>query len=827
MTKRFCGLIILYLLCFNGNGYAQNSARIFQELKKLNVYGSVLYIAAHPDDENTRLLSYLANEKLYRTAYLSLTRGDGGQNLIGDEQGIDLGLIRTQELLDARRIDGATQFFTRAYDFGYSKSPDEAFAIWGYNEILADVVWAIRKFRPDVIITRFPTTGEGGHGHHTASAILASEAFDAAADEKKFPEQFALGVGPWKAKRLLWNTFNFGAVNTQNEGQFKIDVGIYNPVLGTGYGEMAAKSRSMHRSQGFGVSAQRGHLMEYFKTIKGTPPGHELMDGVITDISRFNVANKGMIGVVSELQHSLVEKFNIKNPSASLPELLKLKSLLPQALTKDNQFWITNKEQDIDKLIRAAAGLFMEVNAQKQFNVTGDSMQLSFAVVNRLGENISKVKMSFLGDVVQWASLPENEQLVSKKSVFIPADKQYSTPFYLWNGKPNGKFKIDAIPLRILPELNENEVQVSFEIQGLTVETKLPLNYKYTDPVKGEVYQPVFFVQPVEVSFEKDVVLIKPEDGSKIIQVRVKVNTPINDRLYLYAGEAGHLSLIADTIINADTGDELLFPVQIKYLKNINRLFYAEVALNKQPQRLKLATRRISYDHIPDQLYHYRDSLQVISPDIKISGSRIGYIAGAGDKVPEALEQMGYRVDLLSREQVIAGDLQRYDAIVTGVRAYNVHNWLAAAYKPLMNYVEQGGVLLVQYNTQNNIGSVKFNFAPYPFTISRSRITDEKAAVTMLNPEHRVWNYPNKISLSDFDGWIQERSIYSAEGIDPAYSRMISMKDPWPGEKLQDGSLIVADYGKGRFIYTGLVFFRELPAGIPGAYRIMANLLAK
>ena len=245
------------------------SSEILLQLKKLNVLGSVLYIAAHPDDENTRLLAYLANEKLYRTGYLSLTRGDGGQNLIGDEQAVDLGLIRTQELLAARRIDGAEQFFSRAFDFGYSKNPEEAMRFWGHDKILSDVVWVIRKFRPDVIITRFPTTGEGGHGHHTASAILAGEAFDAAADPTKFPEQLKQGVSVWQAKRILWNTFNFGGANTQSEDQLKLECGDYNPVLGKSYGEIAAASRSQHKSQGFGVPAQRGSVIEYFKTIKG------------------------------------------------------------------------------------------------------------------------------------------------------------------------------------------------------------------------------------------------------------------------------------------------------------------------------------------------------------------------------------------------------------------------------------------------------------------------------------------------------------------------------------------------------------------------------
>lgn len=826
MFKRYSFLCLFVCAIGNGSVQAQDASEIFHGLKKLEVYGSVLYIAAHPDDENTRLLSYLANEKQYRTAYLSLTRGDGGQNLIGDEQGIDLGLIRTQELLDARKIDGAQQFFTRAYDFGYSKSPDEAFNFWGHNEILADVVWVIRKFKPDVIITRFPTTGEGGHGHHTASAILASEAFDAAADEKMFPEQFAFGVKPWQAKRLLWNTFNFGTTNTQSEDQFKIDVGMYNSVLGIGYGEMAAKSRSMHRSQGFGVAPQRGQLMEYFKTLKGEPPVNNLMDGISTDLSRLKGVEAGDRTRLFDMQRSPQLSFNIQHPSESISSLLQLKTVYANFLPAVDSFWKDEKMQAVDRLTKKASGIYMEVNASNQFNVAGDSMQLIFSFNNRLGLPVSNVKMQVLNVEAGWADAPLNEQKVVKKWTPVSNKTHFSTPFFLQKEKGSGRYNIEPIPIRNLPEIREFEAKVSFDIYGRSVKFSLPVSYKFTDPVKGEVHQPVFIVQRAEVSFDKDVLLIKPQDEIKEAKIKVKFNAPVNERVRVYAGEKNKLQLIADTVVDVNKGDEMLFPLQVKYLKDKTRLYYAEVELVNHKERFQLATHLISYDHIPNQLYHYKDSLKVISPELTAVGRKIGYIAGAGDKVPEALEQMGYRVDMLSREQLLSGTLNEYDAIVAGVRAYNVHSWLASAYKPLMLYVEQGGVLIVQYNTQNNIGGIKFDFAPYPFTISRSRITNENAPVSMLQPEHRIWNYPNKINLHDFDGWIQERSIYSAEDIDKAYTRLIAMKDPWPGDKVQDGSLIVANYGKGRFIYTGLVLFRELPAGVPGAYRILANLLA-
>src|SRR5215510_11431605 len=314
---------VLFAAVLSINLFAQSpqtwtSADIYLAIRKLNVLGSVLYLAAHPDDENTRLIAYLSKDKLYRTGYLSLTRGDGGQNLIGDEQGIELGLIRTQELLAARRVDGGEQFFTRAFDSGYSKSPEETFTKWDKEKILSDVVWVIRKFQPDVIITRFPTTGEGGHGHHTASAILANEAFTAAADPNRFPEQLKW-VKPWKAKRIMWNSFNFGGTNLTSNDQFKFDVGGYNPLLGKSYGEIAAISRSNHKSQGFGASASRGEAFDYFKTTGGPTPVNDLMDDV--DLTWKKVEGGEAI---SKQIDKLATSFDLLHPENSVKGLVEL-----------------------------------------------------------------------------------------------------------------------------------------------------------------------------------------------------------------------------------------------------------------------------------------------------------------------------------------------------------------------------------------------------------------------------------------------------------------------------------------------------------------------
>ncbi|HNJ28728.1 MAG TPA: PIG-L family deacetylase, partial [Ferruginibacter sp.] len=413
------------------------SSEILLQVKKLNVLGSVLYIAAHPDDENTRLLAYLANEKLYRTGYLSLTRGDGGQNLIGDEQGVDLGLIRTQELLAARRIDGAEQFFSRAFDFGFSKSPEEALRFWGHDKILSDVVWVIRKFRPDVIITRFPTTGEGGHGHHTASAILAEEAFDAAADPARFPEQLKQGVSVWQAKRLLWNTFSFGGTNTQREDQFKLECGDYNPILGKSYGEIAAASRSQHKSQGFGVPAQRGSVIEYFKTIRGTAPVTGLMDDVETGWRK--AVDKEQAAANTTAVEELMRSFNVEHPETILKGLVTFYTRVEQV---QDVYWREQKKAEIEKILENCSGLFMDATTGTQYAVAGDSLKISLVVNNRSGANILSADAFINHEYLIFDQLKKNVNTVKNYSMYIQPGTPLTQPYWLENAMDKGSFNV-------------------------------------------------------------------------------------------------------------------------------------------------------------------------------------------------------------------------------------------------------------------------------------------------------------------------------------------------------------------------------------------------
>ena len=795
------------------------SADMYLALRKLNVLGSVLYIAAHPDDENTRLIAYLSKDKLFRTGYLSITRGDGGQNLIGDEQGIELGLIRTQELLAARRIDGGEQFFTRAIDFGYSKNPEETFTKWDKEKILSDVVWVIRKFQPDVIINRFPVTGEGGHGHHTASGILANEAFAAAADPSRFPEQLKY-VSVWQAKRLLWNTFNFGGANTTRDDQLKIDVGGYNPLLGKSYGEIAAESRSQHKSQGFGVPAQRGESLEYFRATKGDQPVNDLLDGI--DFSWKRVAGGEAI---AKLIDSIAASFDLLHPEKSVKGLVRLfqsvKSL-PEA------YWRNKKLVEIQQLVEQCSGLFLDATTTEQFAVQTDSVKFNFSFNNRLGTNaiLKEVKVDAFDSLMN-QPLVKNRNQFFVKTLIVPVTKSVTQPYWLENKIETGYYTVKDQQKIGQAEVDAGYVaSITVNIEGQDFIYDKKIKFKFTDPVRGELYEPFVVLPPVLVSVDEKNKISKGNNNFEgVLNLTGKkkgFQTSLNGVGRELADEV-KVSYSPDKVEFSDKNKIIPVNYSIQANKD-NDYSFAVDANNGRKDVYFLGLNEIKYDHVPYINYFTPATVNNKKLDLKTEGKKVGFIVGAGDKVPAALEQMGYEVTLLTDKELSKNGLDKFDAIITGVRAYNTNDWMNKHYDKLMKYVNEGGNLIVQYNTSNQIGPVRAKIAPYNFNITRTRVTDENAAVNFLKPEHPVFNYPNKITQDDFKGWIQERSIYHASDTSGKFEKLIGMSDP--GEKSDDGSLLVAKYGKGWFTYTGLVFFRELPAGIPGAYRLLANIIA-
>lgn len=811
---------------------ALSSSEILQRIEKLQTVSAVLYVAAHPDDENTRLLSYLASERKVRTGYLSLTRGDGGQNLIGKEQGSALGLIRTQELLAARRTDGAEQFFTRANDFGYSKNPEETFVFWNKDSVLADMVWTIRKFQPDVIICRFPTTGEGGHGHHTASAILAEEAFDAAADPKRFPEQLKL-VNTWKTKRLFWNTFNFGSTNTTAEDQLKVDVGVFNPLIGEYYGEVAANSRSMHKSQGFGSSKSRGSSIEYFELLKGEPAKTDLLEGIATNWSRFSEG-----AAVKKLAEQVANEFDVRHPQKSVSVLVSLLNAIKKLpdTNPELSYWKTQKTKEVEQLLLECSGVFIDVFANNFNASSGESLVLTTQVVSKFSSDIELLSIQFPDkDTATYNVLYFNQLLILKHIFNVPKNIPYSNSYWLNAAPQNGLYTVPDQLLRGIPE-NQAALRVSFQLKiGKSIITiSRNVVHKQVDPVKGEVYRPLEILPKVTINPTEKVVVFT-SDSPKKITFLIKAQTPNCEgklNLVLPKGWTGTLDQTSFSIL--EKGKEISVSATITMVTSVTvaealeATNFNEVKLQAiiGKDTLQQAIQRIDYDHIPSQFILSTSSVKMIHVPMKISSGKekIGYIEGAGDDVAVCLGQLGYDVTVLTDADLSTGNLAAFSAIVTGVRAYNTNERLSVHYETLMNYVKNGGNLVVQYNTNSRVGPIGSKIGPFPFTISRNRVTDETAKVTFTTPTHPVLNYPNKIEQSDFDNWIQERGIYFATTVDSNYQTVLSMNDP--NEPTETGSLIIGEYGKGHFVYTGLAFFRELPAGVPGAYRLFVNLLS-
>lgn len=824
-TNRLVLLLSFLLLAYNGSAQSlntPNSATILQQLRKLNTVGSVLYVAAHPDDENTRLLAWLANERKLRTGYLSLTRGDGGQNLIGKEQGEMLGLIRTQELLAARRTDGAEQFFSRAFDFGFSKNPEETFSIWDRDQVLADVVWTIRRFKPDVIICRFPVTGEGGHGHHTASAILAVEAFSAAADPKRFPEQLAY-TEVWQAKRIFWNTFNFGGLNTTAPDQLKTDVGVFNNLLGKSYGEIAAESRSMHKSQGFGSAKTRGEALEYFKFLKGDTARNDLFDGVNQSWNRLPA-----LAVVKPSIENCIARYNALAPEKSIPALVAIYKQIERLDEKDPQvrYWKVQKLKETEALILACAGVWLEATAADYTAITGKKSSITVQAISRNKADVILNGIQYPAtDTAMKMALKADELYTFKRDESI-AGTTYSTPYWLVTPHTKGNFVVgDQLLIGKAENDAARKVIVNLSIGGLPLKVARDIVYKSTDPVKGEIYRPLEVLPPATVNIPEAVYVFRNEKPRKVRFV-IKANTAaVTGTLQVQVASGWSINISQPGFKLDNKGDEAVIEAEVTPPATMTATagnLAASIVVDGKTYSKSI--RRIDYDHIPAQFTLSEATASLRQLDLKKDGNNIGYIPGAGDDVPACLKQVGYKVTMLTDDLLNTTDLSQFDAIITGVRAYNTSDKLQLHYNKLMSYVKAGGNLIVQYNTNNRIGPVMAKIGPYPFTISRDRVTNELAEVRFLKPEHSALNYPNKITADDFRDWIQERGIYFATETDKHYESILSMNDP--SEKAQEGSLIITKYGKGNFVYTGLVFFRELPAGVPGAYRLLANLIS-
>ncbi len=818
-------ILIIFILSITTEAFAQAIkpmpvGEIILNLKKLNVLGSALYIAAHPDDENTVMLSWLAKERKMKVAYLSITRGDGGQNLIGPEQGSLMGLIRTQELLAARNIDGPEQYFTRANDFGFSKSTEETIEIWGKEKALSDIVWRIRKQRPDVIICRFPTDARAGHGNHSASAVLAELAFEAAADSTRFPEQLKY-VKPWQAKRLVWNTFNFGATSQKPAEKtfIQVEIGGYNSLLGKSYTEIAAESRSQHKSQGFGVPRNRGLKPEYFVHKKGEIASVDIFDDINTSWDRV----KGALPIKTLIDET-IKTFNPEKPSESVAGLVKIYQQLENL---EDLFWKEQKQNEIKNLIIACSGLYFEVNPSEYAATHGEKLNLTATIVKRSQAEVKlkAIQLStFEIDTNFSQQLMDNELERIVFKVKIPDSLPITQPYWLEDEKESkGLYAVKNQLLVGLPEKTDAiTARFCFEIEGTDFYLDSPLKYKYTDEIRGELYRN-FEIRPLVSATISDKVYVFTENKPKKIEVILK-STKINTK--------GKLSLNVpkgwqSTPQNVDF--ELIDKYQEKKVSflltpsdnNSEGVITANV--NTENRLISKSLQTINYEHISPQTLFPEAKSKVVKIDLKKKGNLVGYIAGAGDDVPAAIKQMGYEVVMMT-ETEMSQDLSPYQAIVVGVRAYNTEERLMNYQAKLLEYTANGGNLIVQYQVNSTLQKLKNGIGPYPFKITRDRVTVEEASMTFMQPENPILNIPNKITNADFEGWIQERGLYFANDLDAKYQTVFSCHDP--NEAALTGSLIHAKYGKGNYIYTGLSFFRQLPAGVSGAYRLFSNLIS-
>lgn len=806
-----------------------SASAILQELREFRECGSVLYIAAHPDDENTQFIAYMAKERAVRTGYLSLTRGEGGQDLIGPEIGDPLGVIRTQELLGARRIDGGQQFFTRAKDFGFSKDYEQTLAKWDRQEVLSDVVRVIRQFQPDVIVTRFPPEPGGTHGHHTASTVLALEAFKLAGDVKAFPEQIEgeNGLKPWQPKRIFWNAFRGG---DKDRPTLKLDIGGYIPLLGESIGEIAALSRSSHRSQGYGSVASRGSRLDEFQPLDGLSVGKDIFDGIDTTWHRFLGGDQ-----IDSLTAEIIARFDLSHPATSATSLCKLQSLVGDYAAGHPLMF--EKSRQLDQIIADCIGLHVETTVSRAEVVPGETVQLHHTVVVRTGIPVtwdtgdhSSGHQSIGEEDAPWVALHENQPMVRDTTVTLPIDTPLTQPYWLRADGTPGMYRIDDPTLIGQPSgpspLNSGYL---FDV-GYPPAKQVPLEHEpmhvSADPIKGEIREHLVVIAPVSLTPVRAVQLFTP--GSKhLVEVEIRAyRDSQNGTLTLDAPAYWKVSPESQAFSLAAIGDHARFTFTITAPPQPQTAAFVARAII-DGKTYDTSRQEIRYEHIPPQLLQPPARVKAVCLDLTMRGRQVGYLPGAGDSVAESIAAMGYEVTPLTGADLTVERLKTFDAVVIGIRAFNVRTDLAPGLNALFAYAENGGNVVIQYNTPNELKTTRL--APFSLELSRdlphNRVTNENAPVTLLVPNHPVFNMPNKISPADFDGWIQERGLNFPSAWDTGhFTALLACSDP--GEAPLTSGLLVAAYGKGHIVYTGLSFFRQLPAGVPGAYRLFANLLS-
>ncbi|MCB0329305.1 MAG: PIG-L family deacetylase [Bdellovibrionales bacterium] len=810
-------LLFLFLvaICFPSLSFGDAStSSILKDMQKLSVLGRVLYIGAHPDDENTRVITYLSRGRLYDVAYLSLTRGSGGQNLIGKERGAPLGVIRSQELLAARHIDGAKQFFTRAIDFGFSKTPEETFEHWERETLLQDVVRIIRDYQPDILITRFPTEGPG-HGHHTASALLAGEAFEKAGDAN-----FSPGLGlPWQPARLFLNLPHWTEPSEDLLKQsISIDVGKYDSILGRSYGEIAAEARTMHKSQGFGSAPERGSLTERFVLLKGSNNSNDLMEGIDTSWKRL----ERTIEIENDIR-TINREFAPEAPWKIVPHLAKLKASLRKL---ESSSWKESKIELVNRLLENALGLTGRFSTDSPLLQRGESFNAKLELIQRSPVPVRIHSVTFRPELPTTVKFNEHmmlENVVNETTFSLQTPRSLSNSNAPWLLKESvGDFYgFDKIKNVIQPKAEAPiHAVVTLEVHNEILPLRLPLTSYTTDRVRGEVATEAAVVPKIAGSLSSDL-LIFSGTGSKTVTLELTAQTQkISGTVHVAAPKGWRVE-----------PNQIFFSLNEIGGKQFFQLTATPTSLKSESGSLSFtygssdplqSIAVVNYPHIPGLTMVAPLQAKLLLVPLNVPASQIGFVPGAGEETPKILSELGMNITEITEDR-LKEDLSQFASILFGIRALNTNPWLGTYKNNLLEYVRQGGVLVVQYNTHSTFSPLEVDIWPYPLSIDRGRVTDEKSAVSFLQKEHAVLNFPHKITENDFSGWVQERGLYFVGDADERYDRVLAMNDS--GEESLNGSLLVTQLGEGRFVYTGLSFFRQLPEGVPGAYRLLFNLL--
>ncbi|HBY58317.1 MAG TPA: hypothetical protein DEH78_00740 [Solibacterales bacterium] len=813
-------LALLYAGALQAQPELAGAPRLQLALDRLNTLGRVLMIAAHPDDENTEVLAYFARARGYRAGYLSLTRGEGGQNLLGPEQGAALGVIRTHELLAARRIDGGEQFFTRAIDFGYTKTPEEAFARWGREAILSDVVWVIRRFRPDVIVLVFSGTPADGHGHHQASHLLAREAFAAAADAARFPEQLA-HTRPWKAKRMVrvlpnWRPEHREAIRKMKE-RIDVDSGAYDPLLGYSYAEIAAISHSAHSSQAFGLPQAKGRQELSFAHLDGERATRDLFEDIDTTWKRVPGAER-----VSKLLAGAAAAFEPRRPEGIAGTLLDARDALAGLSHPD----AADQRAELDEAIALACGLWLDASSETArvspgvaLKVTATALSRSRAAMRLLSARLTGQPPDMRPDALRY-----NEPVTRTLAMAaLPEDAPPTQPYWLREARSGDVYSQPGPEVRGLPVAPAPyEVAFEVEIESRRLTFVRPVQYRWVDLARGELVRPLEVVPPVTLHLPAAPAVF-PDGKPRPIAVALAAHGVKREGTLRLDLPAGWRAEPASHQYQAPAGETRVFSFRAIPSPEARSGAARAVAVTGG-REIASSELPLDYAHIPRQSIFRPASLPLVRASIVCTARRVGYIVGAGDEVPESLRQLGLTVTALTRETLPGADLASFDAIVLGVRAQSTRSDIAANRARLLEYVESGGTLVVQYSRLETGFGAGDTVAPYPITIGSKRISVEDAPVTITAPSHPLLTGPNRITAADFEGWVQERGLYFPSTWDPRYQVLLSSSDP--GEEPLPGGVLYARYGKGVYIFTSYAWFRQLPAGVPGAYRIFANLLS-